>query len=205
MEAIRTAILQEPWEIEPRLKELGLTKQGLLEARDAAVSESANATAFHAANAAGTYSYHGGTWALRDRFVGGDWVLDRSDGVETIKNDKLKIKVAFSNVDLACNSFQVPKPRTKKGAGAERATGADLFGGELPQYVTRDSSEWRFYYLMVDQDGATELTRPVVKGGTFIAAIERIYLSRGADDDGIGIGDDTTDVAIEFEPQIARK
>jgi hypothetical protein len=58
---------------------------------------------------------------------------------------------------------------------------------------------------MVDQDGVAELTRPVVKGGTFIAAIERIYLSRGAGDDGIKIGDDTTDVAIEFEPQIARK
>ncbi|UQE01146.1 hypothetical protein [Bradyrhizobium japonicum] len=205
MDAVQTSILQEPWEIDPRLKELGLTKEGLLEARDAAVSESANATAFHAANAAGTYSYHGGTWALRDRFVGGDWVLDRADGVETIKNDKLKIKVAFSNVDLACNSFHVPKPRTKKGAGAERAIGADLFGGELPRYVTRESSEWRFYYLMVDQDGAAELTRPVVKGGTFIAAIERIYLSRGAGDDGITISDDTTDVAVEFEPQIARK
>nr|WP_210291390.1 hypothetical protein [Bradyrhizobium elkanii] len=197
--------MQESWEIEPRLRELGLTKEGLLEARDAAVSESANATAFHAANAAGTYSYHGGTWALRDRFVGGDWMLDRSDGVETIKNDKLKIKVAFSNVDLACNSFHVPKPRTKKGAGAERAIGADLFGGELPQYAARDASEWRFYYLMVDQNGAAELTRPVVKGGTFIAALERIYLSRGAGEDGVNIDDDTTDVAVEFEPQIARK
>jgi hypothetical protein len=205
VDVLHTTILQEPWEIEPRLKELGLTKDGLLEARDAAMSESANATAFHAANAAGTYSYHGGTWALRDRFVGGDWVLDRADGVETIKNEKLKIKVAFSNVDLACNNSHVPKPRTKKGAGAERAIGADLFGGELPQYVTRQSGEWHFYYLMVDQDGAAELTRPVVKGGTFIAAIERIYLSRGAGDDGIEISDDTTDVAVEFEPQIVRK
>jgi hypothetical protein len=205
VDAVQTTILQEPWEIEPRLKELGLTKGGLLEARDAAVSESANATAFHAANAAGTYSYHGGTWALRDRFVGGDWILDRGDGVETIKNDKLKIKVAFSNVDLACNSFHVPKPRTKKGAGAERAIGADLFGGELPQYAARHANEWHFYYLMVDQDGAAELTSPVVRGGTFVAAIERIYLSRGAGDDGIKIGDDSADVAVEFEPQIARK
>ncbi|WP_312016106.1 hypothetical protein [Bradyrhizobium sp. JYMT SZCCT0428] len=173
--------------------------------RDAALSESANATAFHAANAAGTFSYHGGTWALRDLFVGDDWVIDRADGVETIKNERLKIKVAFSNVDLACNSFHVPKPRTKKGAGAERAIGADLFGGELPQYATRQSSEWRFYYLMIDHDGAAELTSPVVKGGTFIAATERIYLTSGASDDGIKISDDPTDVAVEFEPQIARK
>ena len=159
MDAIETTILRQAGEIDPRLAELGLTKNGLLEVRDVALSEGANATAFHAANAAGTYAYHEATWALRDRFVGGDWVLDRSDGVETIKNDKLKIKVAFSNVDRACNTFQVPKPRTKKGAGAERAVGADLFGG-LPHYAPRQSGEWSFYYLMVDQNGAAELRDP---------------------------------------------
>jgi hypothetical protein len=204
VDAVHTTILQEAWEIEPRLTELGLTKKGLLEVRDVALSEGANATAFHAANAAGTYAYHEATWALRDRFVGGDWVLDRSDGVETIKNDKLKIKVAFSNVDQACNTFHIPKPRTKKGAGAERAVGADLFGG-LPHYVPRQSGEWSFYYLMVDQNGAAELTRPVVRGGTFIAAIERICLSTAGGNDDLEISDTTSDVAIEFEPQIARK
>lgn len=203
MDAIQTAILQESWEIEPRLAELGLTKKALLEVRDMALSEGANATAFHAANAAGTYAYHAATWALRDRFVGGDWVLDRSDGVETIKNEQLKIKVAFSNVDQACNSFQVPKPRTKKGAGAERAVSPDLFGG-LPQYAPRPSGEWKFYYLVVDPTGAAELTRPVARGGTFVATIERIYLSSSGENELEGI-DTMSDVAIEFEPQIARK
>ena len=203
MDPIETTVLRENWEIEPRLQELGLTKEGLLHVRDVAVSGSANATAFHAANAAGTYAYHEGTWALRDRFVGGDWSVDRSDGVETIKNDKLKVRVAFSNVDHACNCFSIPKPRTKKGAGAERAVGNDLFGG-LPLYAPRPSSDWSFYYLMVDQSGAAELTRPVVKGGTFIAAIERIYLSTGIVNDGVEI-DNTSDVAAEFEPEIARK
>jgi hypothetical protein len=109
VDAIQTTILQENWEVEPRLQELGLTKEGLLHVRDVSVSESAKATAFHAANAAGTSAYHEGTWALRDQFVGGDWSIDRSDGVETIKNDKLKVRVAFSNVDIACNSFHIPK------------------------------------------------------------------------------------------------
>src|SRR5947209_8061955 len=146
MDAVETIILLEPWKIEPRLKELALTRKGLLEARDVALHDSANATLFHAANAAGTYAYHSGTWALRDRFVGGDWVLDRSDGVETIRNEKLKLKVAFSNVDLACDNFHIPKPRTKKGAGAERATGADLFGlAGLPHYAPQPSGEWKFY------------------------------------------------------------
>jgi len=203
VDAIQTEVLQETWEIEPRLAELGLSKSALLEVRDIALSEGANATAFHAANAAGTYAYHAATWALRDRFVGADWALDRSDGVEAIKNAQLKIKVAFSNVDQACNIVHVPKPRTKKGAGAERAMSPDLFGG-LPQYAPRSSGEWRFYYLMVDPNGAAELTRPVVRGGTFVAALERIYLSSSGENAVEG-NDTTSDVAIEFEPQIARK
>jgi hypothetical protein len=204
MDVVETILRREPWEIEPRLMELGLTREGLLEARDIAVHESANATPFHAANAGGTFAYHGGTWALRDRFVGGDWTVDRADGVEAIRNEKLKVKVAFSNVDLACNTAHMPKPRTKKGAGAERAVSGGLFP-DLPQYAPRQSGEWQFFYLMVDANGAAELTRPVVKGGTFVAAIERIYLSDGADDEGDKLLDNPGDTPIDFEPQIARK
>jgi len=204
MDAVETVILREPWEIQPRLKELTLSKNKLLEVRDIAVHEGSNATLFHAANAAGTYSYHGGTWALRDRFVGGDWVLDRSNGVETIRNDKLKVIVAFSNVDLACVDNHIPQPRTKKGSGAERAMAGGLFG-DLPHYAPRPKGEWQFFYLMVDENGAAELTRPVVRGGKFVAAVERIYLSDGSDDEGTGMLQDAPDPVIDFDPQIARK
>lgn len=204
MDTVSTILRREAWETEPRLVELTLTRKGLLEVRDIAVHESANATAFHAANASGTYSYHGGTWALRDRFVGADWTVDRADGVEAIRNEKLKVKVAFSNVDLACTPDHIPKPRTKKGAGAERAIGGGLFP-DLPQYAPRQTSDWQFFYLMVDSDGAAELTRPVVKGGTFVAAIERIFLSNGGDDDATKLIDNPGDAPIDFEPQIARK
>jgi hypothetical protein len=204
MDAVQTVILKEPWEIQPRLKELTLPKNKLLEVRDVAVHEGSNATAFHAANAGGTYSYHGGTWALRDRFVAGDWVVDRTNGVEAIKNDKLKIVVAFSNVDLACVDSHIPQPRTKKGSGAERAIGVGLFD-DLPQYAPRPKGEWQFFYLMVDGNGASELTRPVVKGGKFTSAIERIYIYDGSDDEGTPLRQDTPDQIIEFDPQIARK
>jgi hypothetical protein len=58
---------------------------------------------------------------------------------------------------------------------------------------------------MVDPDGAAELTRPVVSGGTFVAAIERIYLSGGGDGHDDKLLDKPDDGPIEFEPQIARK
>ena len=58
---------------------------------------------------------------------------------------------------------------------------------------------------MVAQDGAAELTRPVIKNGTFIAAIERIFL-RGPDDEDLILPDDETDgIADNFDPLIVRK
>jgi hypothetical protein len=207
MDLVEAIILREPWEVTPRLLELSLAKNKLLQVRDIAVHEAASATAFHAANAPGTFSYHHGIWALRDRFVSDDWVLDRTNGVETIRNNKLKVIVGFCNVDLACVDAHRPQPRTQKGSGSERVTSAvGLFDDvSLPHYAPRPKGEWQFFYLMVDKNGAAELTRPVVKGGKFIATIERIYLTYGSDDDGVGIQQDVPDTVIEFDPQIARK
>jgi hypothetical protein len=87
MDVVRTNILREPWDVDRRLNEMQLTRKGLLVARDVALQESANATAFHPANAAGTFSYHHGTWALRDQFVDKKWIEDRTDSIEAIRND----------------------------------------------------------------------------------------------------------------------
>jgi hypothetical protein len=201
--AVETVIHREAWDVDRRLSELKLTRKGLLTARDVAMQERANATLFHCANAPGTFSYHHGTWSIRDQFVDKDWAVCRLDGIEGIRNDALKIKVAFSNVDLACNDDHVPKPRSEKGAGAERAASGGLFS-YLPHYAPEPSDDVALYYLMVDQDGAAELTRPVVSNGTFSTPIERIYLSDGGDDGGAALlGSD--DVADDFDPQVARK
>jgi hypothetical protein len=204
MEFVETKYFREPWESDQRLNQLQVTRRGLLEARDVAMQERSNATSFHPTNAPGTFGYHHGTWALRDRFVGEYWEVDRGDGIEAIWNKELKIKIAFCNVDLACNDDHVPKPRSEKGAGAERASGTPLFGS-LPQYAPRQPESSQLYYLMVDPEGAAELTRPVVSGGTFLAAVERIYLSHGRDDDpGIQSEDDRGPVD-SFDPQVVRK
>lgn len=202
---IEIQTLREPWEVDSRLAQMGLGKKTLLECVSVAVSAAADVTPFHAANAAGTFSYQHGTWALRDRHAGTDWVLDRTESVEAIKNERLKIRIIFSNVDIACSDDQKPKPRSRKGAGSERVCIGNLFGDNLPEYAPNQPDGWATYYLMVDERGASELTRPVVKGGTFTAWIERIYLSDGSDleidildlDDGVR--------ADEFDPLVARK
>jgi hypothetical protein len=204
MDVVETKVFREPWDADLRLKQLELTREGLLAARDVAMNERANATNFHPSNAPGTFSYHHGTWALRDQFVGKRWIVDRSDGIEVIRNEDLKLKIAFCNVDLACDDNRIPKPRSEKGAGAERASGATLFG-DLPHYAPRPVGDGMLYYLMIDQNGAAELTRPVVGGGTFIAAVERIYLSSGGDDDPAILAEDDRGAADNFDPQVVRK
>jgi hypothetical protein len=204
MDVVKTTIFRELWDVDRRLNEMQLTRKGLLVARDVGLQESANATAFHPANSAGTFSYHHGTWALRDQFVGKIWIEDRTDGIEAIRNDSLKVKIAFCNVDLACDDNHSPKPRSKKGAGAERASGGGLFA-DLPQYAARPAGDYALYYLMVDESGAAELTRPVLKGGTFVMPIERLYLSYGGDDGAAPLIKDNEGPADNFDPQVVRK
>lgn len=205
MSMIETIVLREPWDVDRRLAELQLgPRTRLLKVVAIAISAGADATAFHPANAAGTFSYQHGTWALRDGFVGDAWLLDRPDGVEAIRNDATKVKVVFANVDVACNDEQKPKPRSRKGAGAERVCVGNLFGS-LPDFAPRQPEGWATYYLMVDGNGAAELTRPVIKNGTFVSYVERIYLSDGSDLDREPIALDDGDTADDFDPQVVRK
>lgn len=204
MALVETKIHRDLWDVDLRLAQIGLSRTKLIAAVAVAIHERSNATPFHPVNAAGTFAYQHGVWAIRNEFVGGMWVEDKTDGVEGIRNDALKIKVAFSNVDLACQDDHVPKPRSNKGPGAERASGAMLFD-DLPQYVPEPAAGLALYYLMVDEAGACELTRPVVKAGKFRSPIERIYLSKGGDEEGDNILGDNDDIANDFDPQVARR
>lgn len=176
----------------------------LLKVRSIAVAASADATPFHPANAAGTLGYQHGTFALRNEFVGDVWRLDRLGGVEAIVNPTLKIRVVFSNVDVACSDTMKPKPRSHKGAGAERVCMGNLFGS-LPEFAPTPRDGWATFYLMVDEKGAAELTRPVVERGTFNAYLERNYLSNGDDLERSVLSFHEGDTADDFDPEVVRK
>jgi hypothetical protein len=132
-----TVVRREPWEVAERLAQLQLgTIDRLLRVRTVAISASADVAAFHPANAAGTFAYHYGTFAVRKEYVGKVWRLERPDGVEAIVNETLQVRVVFANVDVACNDVMKPKPRSRKGAGAERVCIGNLFGS-LPEFAPR--------------------------------------------------------------------
>lgn len=199
---ILTSLVKDELDVEQRLRELQLDRKLLLEVRDVARAAANSATSFHTANASGTYAYIEGTWALRDRFVGQDWETDRSEGVEAIFNKGLMLRVAFSNVDVAANHFRHPKPRSPKGAGAERICEGNLFGDDLPSYAPIEQSGIATYYMMVDERGAAELSRPVIQASTFIACVERIFLSDGLDAALDNLAQENDDRADDFDPMV---
>jgi len=126
---VETKVFGEPWDVDRRIAEMGLSKAGLINAVRASRTASGNATALHPSNAAGTYGYHEGVASLRQEFIGKEWVIDRKDGVETIRNDLKGLKIGFCNVDRACGD-KAPKPRSDKGIASERACGPMLFDPE---------------------------------------------------------------------------
>ena len=192
-------------DVDRQLKELGLSRDGLRKVRRIARHEAAMAGPFHCSNAAGTFSYQHGTWALRKENVGKIWAVDHAGGVESIRSDKLKLRVAFANVDATCDDERKPKPRSEKGAGAERVTSGVLFG-DLPESTPQTTGEWAFYYFMLDEQGGTELSWPIIKGGKFVDFVERIYLTDGTEgEDDVFLDDVEGGVAENFDPQVARK
>lgn len=207
-EHIETSILQDPAHVNQRLVQLGLTRDGLIRSVHVALSERNNATGLHPSNAAGTFSYHHGVAAIRREYLGEDWEIDRRDGIEAIRSDTFGVKVSFCNVDEACGSDH-PKPRSEKGAGAERASGTNLFehagAGDLIRHAPRAVDGPALFYLMVDHQGRAELTRPVIARRTFVAAVERIFLIEDVEVDDTILPLDTDDIAVDFEPQIVRK
>jgi len=205
-----TQILKDDWDIALKLHDLSLDKTKLLKVRAMAMSAAADATSFHPSNAPGTFAYQQGTFGLRNEFVGGEWVVDRTDGVEGIRNDARKVKVVYANVDIAAEDFHEPKPRSAKGSGAERlCAGNGWF--DTPSYYppsanVAEKSGWAVYYLMVAPNGAAELSRPVIQGGTFKYYVERFYLSHGDDfDTQADQTFEANDIIDDFDPVVIRK
>lgn len=204
MSLTKQVINSEPIIVNQRISELSLTREGLLTVRDASLAAAADATLFHPVNAPGSFSYHQGVFALRNEFIGEDWEVDRVNGVETISNKALNVRVGFSNVDIACDINHDPKARSKKGSGTERTLQENLFGN-LPKYAPRQNGTWLTYYIMVDPKGAVELSLPIIQGDNFGICIQRNFISDGSDLDLSALPVDEDDFADISDPLVSRK
>ena len=208
MKHVQTIVRRDPWEVEPVLQSLSLSSDGFCRIRDVARAARNNVTGYHAANAAGTFSYHDGVWCLRDEFVGAVWKMERPGGVEAIFNPEAQVRVAFANVDRCCDINHDPAPLSEKGGVSERLCEANLFD-ELPAFTKQESGLGiPLFYCMVDPEGRVEFSRPTIVAKTFGPCVERNFISLGDDDDNDGSkvrADPHDDSAVEITPTITRK
>jgi hypothetical protein len=208
MESIRPTTITDPVVGDIRLSELGLERDRLIAAGQHALAGRASASPLHPSNTAGFFSYADGVKGLRAENMDQNWQFFRSEGVEGICNEELKLRVLFANVLVACGPTD-PQARSKKGAGSERVACGDMFeaaGVELPVSVVRFSGDYKTYYLMVDQNGAMDLGLPIVKaGGNFLRCVERIFLVDGNDIDEIDFGVDEPSDGSDLDIVVTRK
>jgi hypothetical protein len=208
MESLRPVTVTDPYEGDILLTELELKRDQLIAAGHHALAARAGTSPFHPANAAGYFSYADGVKGLRLECIGDDWEFFRSEGVEGICNKKLKKRVLFANVHEACGNDD-PQARSRKGAGSERVACGDMFdaaGIDLPVSVVKFTGDYKTYYLMVDQNGAMELSLPIVKaGGKFLRCVERIFLIDGNDLDEIDFGVDEPADDTDLDIVLTRK
>lgn len=202
MENISPKTITDPEMGDLYLARLELEREKLIAAGHHALAAAATASPLHPSNAAGMFAYMDGVKGLRAENLGGNWEIFSEEGVEGIRNDVLKLRVLFVNVNQACRKAD-PKARSRKGAGSERVACGDMFeaaGIDLPISVVKFYGDHKTYYLMVDQFGAMELSLPVVKNGQFLRCIDRVFLIEGGDLDAVdfGINEPTNDPDLDI-------
>lgn len=183
-ELVETRIIDDPADVASFLEANDLTARGIVAVRDAAYMQMVDCSPLMAANAPGSLAYHYGVLEMRVQFLGDHWELCREGGIEAIFNPKRNTKIVFQNVDVACSRVTNPKPRSEKGAGAERECQANLFefyGVLAPTKVRVPQSGMAVHFIMVAEDGAVELSRPVVEDKKFTGFVNRVFVSDGSD------------------------
>jgi hypothetical protein len=119
----------EPWDVARRLDQFGITRDQLLEVVRACVSGAGNVTENDPPGSHGWEIYRFGVRRFREVLRPEGWWLDNTEGLATIVNEQLKIRIAVANTD---DDTGVPDPnrfptnRNKKGPTADKAVEANV-------------------------------------------------------------------------------
>lgn len=203
--------LAKHFETENKLERFGLTKADLIEVAMKAITAKNESVSIDPINAKGQLSYIFGTRAIRAALLSkGDWLVDRQDGIESVLNQKLKVRVIFQNVDKACSVFE-PKAISGKGKGSKRmvenAT-MPLFPELEKEFESQSNFEvWYFCVSDNDDEIQAELSRPrSIEAGQFGRFLERIFVVGGnAFDVSNKLVSDHEETDDEFDFNITKK
>lgn len=179
MTAFSTILVAGEPDVTQRLSDFGLVAENIIGIAKVACAWAEDASPLMPLNAPGTLAYIHGVQEMRVQIIGNGWEIDRSCSIEAVVNQQLGIRVAFQNVDRACDEILPPIPRSAKGKGAEHLNGPDLFEhfGVEPGPLTGVKEDGLpTYYVMVGEDGSVELSQPIIRNGRYQRFVERIFV-----------------------------
>ena len=185
MPSFATAIVQGDVNVASRLSDFGVISEQLLAVATTARTWANDASPLMPVNAPGTLAYIYGVRELRQQLLDGFWTVDRTCGIEAVINRERGMRIAFQNVDRACDPIFAPNPRSAKGSAAESLCGPTLFeysGVDTGPLTGVLQDGVPTYYLMVGEDGSVELSHPVISNGSYAHFHERIFVSAPEDD-----------------------
>jgi hypothetical protein len=133
----QAALRIEPLDVARRLAQFGMTRDQLLEVVRACVSGAGNVTENDPPGTHGWETYRFGVRRFREVLRPESWRPDNTDGLATIVNEQLKMRIAVVNTDADTgvpDPYKFPQNRNKKGLTAEKAVEANMLlpGVEWP-------------------------------------------------------------------------
>jgi hypothetical protein len=182
----------ESWEIDRRLRELGLSRDGMLSAIKAAVALERSCTENSPPTARGFFSWQAAVVRLREEYcIKKEWVRNDSNNFSTILNRTLGIKIAVSNTDENTGNPKVyPFNRSRKGEVGRQAVSINQlllpYEGWADTKLSSPPVNNHTWYLCIyikDETVRAELSLPTVcEKGYFADWGERIILVSSDDD-----------------------
>lgn len=210
-------IVEQSYDVERELGELGLTAGIVRQIAETAAAAKAEALPIDPVTAAGTNAYHAGVRQIRRLLLPKGWKMSRNGNIEATVNHALGIQVLYQNVDIACGPND-PQAISKKGAGARKLVQAGLQGELFQKSSSQNSSDntgvkpvvWLVCVSSGESTGIqAEVSCPdMFDGEQFDSFSKRIFVVND-DADSIKIlqdRDDNNDGGVEdFNIRIAKK
>jgi len=213
------AVLTEEFEVVPRLVQLRLPKEVMLDVFDRAAGERASVNSDDPMATAGNEMRRWMTRFLRQhpalKELG--WVTCAHRQIEGIRNDELKLKFVPLNTDARTGTpSKQPMSVSERGPAVENLIKgnvgrdqADLFGDELAPPPDPIDGYELFYFCVHATEKAlsAEISRPIGLTSGFVTSFsERIILSQPGERPGLRrVGDIAEDFAEIEKPTIIRR
>ena len=199
------AIIWNPIVVRSEVLALGLDVEGLIDCVRYAERERSFVTGNDAIGFASMVVYDKAGRALREKYLGDDWVKDDTNNQCAIKNSRTLVRVVPCNFDeYAGNRLVRPTNKSPKGEISRKKSMCNKTAW-LPgirkdgESVSDDGFQTWVLGIFADDERPTtaELSLPIAFDGHYFTDFgKRIILLTGDDDEGVGrrLGDDAVEI-----------